>query len=639
MRDGFIKVAVGVPEVAIADTKKNTESIKELICLADQKYVNILVLPELCITGYSCGDLFFNEKLIISALNALKEIRDFTQGKYPIVAVGLPIKYNSKLFNCAAIICGGEILGIVPKQSLPNNNEFAEKRYFISGDELPNGAIINIDGEYIPLGNNSVFTHSELDEFTFAVELCEDINSTNAITENYARFGANIIINLAASNEVIGKADLRRNLISAASFKSVCGYACASAGVGETTQDTVFSGHSLIYENGKLLAENKPFENNKLTVSEIDVKNISFERRKNTEFSIEDSLRIYFNQEIKTHKITRTIKREPFLPKSSESLSSRAEEILQIQSQALARRLSHTHSKTAVIGISGGLDSTLALLATARAMKLLSRPLSDILAITMPCFGTTKRTRTNSEILCNLLGVSFKEINITEAVKCHFADIEQNETELDVTFENSQARERTQVLMDIANKTGGIVIGTGDLSELALGWATYNGDHMSMYGVNSGLPKTLIRFIVKYEADISDNGLKKVLYDILNTPVSPELLPTDNNGEIAQKTEDLVGPYELHDFFLYHIVRFGETPKKIFRLATHTFGEYDKKIILKWLTVFTKRFFNQQFKRSCSPDGVKIGSVSLSPRGDWKMPSDAFSNIWIQELEEIEKTL
>lgn len=637
MHNGFIKAAAGVPNVTVADITSNTGEIKKIIDKADNAGVNLLILPELCITGYTCGDLFLSHTLQKAAESALLELAEYTAGKYTAVAVGLPLKYNSKLFNCAALIHSGRILGAVPKSYIPNYGEFYEKRYFSAGDTLPENAEINIGGTLIPFGTGLLFRHDTLPDYCFGLEICEDLWSASQTAESLALSGAVIIGNLSASNEVIGKADYRRTLISATSARLFSGYIYTSAADGESSQDAVFSGHCLIYENGTLLAENKPFGESDLTVSEIDVEKLSGERLKNTSFSSAYADRIIeFSQPLRETALTRSFPKLPFVPADTLDVKERAETILRIQSHGLKKRMLHTRSKAAVIGISGGLDSTLALLVAVRTMKLLNRPASDIHAITMPCFGTTSRTRSNSETLCRLLGVSFKEINITDAVKQHFKDIGQSEKSFDVTFENSQARERTQVLMDAANQIGGLVIGTGDLSELALGWATYNGDHMSMYGVNASVPKTLIRYIVRHEAEKSDKELKKVLLDILDTPVSPELLPYDEKGEIAQKTEDLVGPYELHDFFLYHMLRFGEDPEKIFRLAQHAFKEeYRNETILHWLKTFIKRFFSQQFKRSCLPDGPKVGSVTLSPRSDWRMPSDASAAIWLQELENL----
>ena len=637
MKDGFIKVAAGVPRCTVADVKANTVEIKKLIDKADTAKINLLCLPELCVTGYTCGDLFFSDTLLTSAKNALKEIAEYTAGKYPVVIVGVPLLYSSKLFNCGAIISGGKILGIVPKTYMPNYNEFYEQRQFSSGVFVDKDTTLNICGTAVPFGTELIFSHNEMSDYTFGIEICEDLWAAATPSERLCRGGANIIVNPSASNEVIGKAEYRASLISSTSARLLCGYIYTSSGSGESTQDLVYSGHCLICENGTALTESAPFEEKELTVTEIDLKKLAGERHKNTSFEPLTGFKtVTFEQKQITTEITRSIAKNPFVPTDSGDINSRAEAILKIQSYGLKKRLEHTRSKTAVIGISGGLDSTLALLVTVRAMKLLNRPLSDILAVTMPCFGTTSRTRSNSEKLCRLLGVSFKEVNITKAVNQHFADIAQDPQCLDVTYENSQARERTQVLMDIANKTGGMVIGTGDLSELALGWATYNGDHMSMYAVNSSVPKTLVRYIIRHEAENAEPALKEVLLDILDTPVSPELLPADEKGEISQKTEDLVGPYELHDFFLYHILRNGESPKKIYRLALIAFnGDYDKETIKHWLTVFIRRFFSQQFKRSCLPDGPKVGSVTLSPRGDWRMPSDASAESWLKELENL----
>lgn len=633
MKDGFIKVAAGVPKVCLANTSANAQNIKQNILLAQNKNANILVLPELCITGYTCGDLFFSDTLIEESLTALSDIAEFTKDKYPIVIVGLPIKYRSKLYNCAAVLKNGEILGIIPKTVLSNDNGLEEKRYFGTSNEIPKNLTINILNKRTPFGVDLIFSHNDISDYTFGVEISNDLFAPQQNTQKLALNGANIIVNLAASNEIVGNEEYRRSLISVTSSRLVCGYVFSSCGVNESTQDTVFSGHSMVYEYGELLAENKPFENNELILSEIDVKKISTKRQKNSMFDIKADYRnICFEQEIKSTDITRTIEKNPFVPNNKKKLDKRAETVLNIQSHALARRIEHTNSKTAVIGISGGLDSTLALLVAKRAMDILNRPSTDILAITMPCFGTSKRTHSNSQKLCSLLNVTFKEIDITKAVKQHFADINQSESVFDATYENSQARERTQILMDIANKEQGFVVGTGDMSELALGWVTYNGDHMSMYGVNSSVTKTLVRYLVKFVAESSSDELKAVLMDIVDTPVSPELLPADNNGDIAQITEDLVGPYELHDFFLYHIVHLSETPEKTLRLARLVFTDYNETTIVKWLSVFIKRFFSQQFKRSCLPDGAKVGSLSLSPRSDLKMPTDAISNTWLSKI-------
>mgnify|MGYP004646587141 FL=1 len=634
MKDGFIKVAAGIPECTVADISANLSEIKRIIDKADRQNINILALPELCVTGYTCGDLFFSDTLLTGAKSALTELAEFTAGKYPVVILGLPLLLRSKLYNCAAVLSDGKILGIVPKTHMPNYSEFYEQRQFTSGLLAPDDSI-TLDGLTVPFGTDIIFCHKELCEYTFGVEICEDVWAASQPSEGLCRAGAEIIINPSASNEVIGKSEYRKTLVSATSARLLCGYLYVSSGTGESTQDLVYSGHSLVYENGTLLAESAPFEEKELTVSEIDIKKLCGERHRNTCFEPLDGYRtVRFSQKIMETKLTRQYEKTPFVPSDKNDLAKRAEAILRIQSYGLKKRLAHTGSKTAVIGISGGLDSTLALLVTVRAMRLLNKPLSDIHAVTMPCFGTTERTHSNSEKLCRLFGVSFSEINITSAVNQHFKDISQDPDTYDVTYENSQARERTQVLMDVANKTGGMVIGTGDLSELALGWATYNGDHMSMYAVNSSVPKTLVRYLVRHEAEQSGDELKAVLYDILDTPVSPELLPAGDDGKISQKTEDLVGPYELHDFFLYHMLRFGEAPQKIYRLALETFrGDYTPETVLHWLKVFIRRFFSQQFKRSCLPDGPKVGSVTLSPRGDWRMPSDASAREWLNSLE------
>ncbi len=640
MKDGFIKTAAAVINTEVTDVIHNEEQIKTAIDEADKEKINILVLPELCITGYTCSDLFFSDRLKKSALDSLINLKKYTKGKYPVVAVGLPIVHTGKLYNTAAVLHDGKILGLVPKINIPNYGEFYEKRHFASGISFKADSTIRIDGEDIPFTSKQLFTCEKMQDFTFGIEICEDLWAVSPPSEKLALCGATIIANLSASDETIGKDDYRRTLISSTSARLLSGYIYASAGADESTQDMVYSAHCIVAENGVILNENKPFENKKMTVSEIDVSRLISEREKNTSFSPidEECVRVYFNQEIKETPLTRFYAKNPFVPDSKSDLDRRAGAILDIQSYGLRKRIKHTRASCVVLGISGGLDSTLALIVAIKAMDLLNRPHSDIIAVTMPCFGTTKRTKSNAVKLCEEYGVTLKEVNITNAVKQHFKDIEQDETKLDVTFENSQARERTQVIMDIANKNGGFVIGTGDLSELALGWATYNGDHMSMYAVNSSVPKTLVRYIVRYEAGRSKKELANILYDILDTPVSPELLPVDKDGNMTQKTEDLVGPYELHDFFLYHTLRFGSTPSKIFRLARYVYSDiYDDKTILHWLRTFTKRFFNQQFKRSCMPDGVKVGSVTLSPRGDWRMPSDASSRIWLDEISELEK--
>ncbi len=637
MKDGFIKVAAADISVKVADVSNNTLQIKKAISLAEEKKVNLLVLPELCITGYSCGDLFFSGKLLLSSLEALADICNYTKGKNSISIVGLPILHNGNLYNCCAVISNGEILGIVPKTHIPNYGEFYEKRQFASANLLADNDTISVNGNDVPFGNNIIFSHKDMQTYTFGVEICEDLWAPITSSEGLCLAGANVICNPSASDEIIGKEDYRRMLVKSTSARLLCGYVYASAGYTESTQDSVCSAHHIICENGTIIAENKPFEGNNFVVTEIDAFNIVAERIKNTSFQQKNLGRyryVKFEQQIISTNLTRIFDKTPFVPNDQCEVNQRAKAILNIQSYGLARRIEHTNAKTCVIGVSGGLDSTLALLATVKAMDILKKPRTDIIAITMPCFGTTNRTKTNSEKLCEYLGVTFKEINITKAVNQHFEDIGQDPNNLDVTFENSQARERTQVLMDYANKTGGLVVGTGDLSELALGWATYNGDHMSMYGVNASIPKTLIRYIIRYEISNSTDELAEVLKDILDTPVSPELLPVDENGKMTQKTEDLVGPYELHDFFLYHIIKYGSSPKKVYRVAKNAFGtQYSDDAIKKWLRVFIKRFFNQQFKRSCIPDGPKVGTITLSPRGDWRMPTDASSTIWLDETD------
>ena len=640
MKDGFIKCGAASIDVTVADTKYNTEQIKRAIDKAENDRLNLLVLPELCVTGYPCGDLFFSETLLGSAKQSLSEIAEYTADKYPVVIVGAPIMYDSKLYNCAAVIHSGQILGLVPKVNIPNYSEFYEKRQFSSAFDLPIGYNdVTIGEDIVPISEKLIFKNSNMENFRIGVEICEDIWASNPPSTALCESGATVIANPSASNEVIGKQAYRRLLINSASGRLICGYVYSNASYTESTQDVVFSKHNIIAENGTIIAENVPFGENDYIVSEFDVNRLVGERHRITSFNAcrhKDYTDIYFDQPLKDTVLTRKIDKNPFVPPNDALVSERAQAILKMQSYGLKKRIEHSRANTAVIGISGGLDSSLALLVTVRTMDLLKRSRKDILAVTMPCFGTTKRTKSNAQKLCELLGVSFKEVDITDAVKQHFKDIGQDTSVPDVTFENSQARERTQVLMDIANKTNGIVIGTGDLSESALGWATYNGDHMSMYGVNSSVPKTLVRYIVRYEAENSGKELSEVLFDILDTPVSPELLPVGKNGEIAQKTEDFVGPYELHDFFLYYMLRFGFPPSKIFRLAKYAFNnEYSDEVILKWLKVFVRRFFTQQFKRSCMPDSVKVGSATLSPRGDWRMPSDASYRLWMDELENL----
>ncbi len=628
MKDGFIKVAAATVEVGVADIKNNVLNIKDLITKADSLKVNLLTLPELCVTGYTCGDLFFSQALLDEAFSALNELCGFTAGKYTVVTVGLPLKINGRIYNCVAVLFDGNILGIIPKgyidRSSPAFSVLAEN------DE------IFIDGQVIPFGQDIVFKCENLSEFSFGVTVGNHFTSIRNQAEILSEGGAAIIANASALNETPKSPKFRRNLVSSISDELSCGFVYADANSSESTTDLVFSRHLIIAESGEIIAENPPFHDDKLIVSEIDVKNVLARRVKN---SVEcDTFNtcetVYFNQAETKTALTRKFDKNPFVPEDKELSKANAETVLNVQAHGLKKRVLHTNCKTLVLGISGGLDSTLALLVAARTLKLLNRPNTDILAVTMPCFGTTDRTKSNAVRLCELLGVRLKEINIANSVLSHFKDIGQDKNNTDVTFENAQARERTQVLMDIANMENGLVIGTGDLSELALGWATYNGDHMSNYSVNASVPKTLVRTLVGYEADRLGGEISFILKDILDTPVSPELLPTDN-GNLSQKTEDLVGPYELHDFFLYHLVYLNENPAKIYRIANKVFGEYESSIILKWLKVFIRRFFAQQFKRSCMPDGPKATEVSLSPRGSLNMPTDAVSSIWLKELDEI----
>ena len=636
MQDGFVKCAAAVPEVRVADCGFNTEKIIELINAAQKDGVKIIVFPELCVTGYSCGDLFFQPMLLNAALSGLEKLVCSTREHDMLVAVGCPLEFRDELYNCAVIIQSGEILGVIPKKHLPNYNEFYEARQFTAA---PDGEYeISLLGKNVPFGSNLIFECEDLPALKFAAEICEDLWSPNPPSTELALGGATIIANLSASNETIGKDEYRKSLVTGQSARLICGYIFASAGLGESTQDLVFGGHRLIAENGTALAESELYTTG-IAMTEIDVERLSSERRRNTTFkggSASCIRRIPFSMKLDRTVLTRTVEATPFVPQNTAQKHKRCSKIIKMQAHALAARIKHTNCKTLVVGISGGLDSTLALLVSVEAMKLVNRPSSDIITVTMPCFGTTNRTKSNAETLCECLGTTLRVIDIGAAVKQHFIDINHDENNYNAAYENSQARERTQVLMDIANEENGFVVGTGDLSELALGWATYNGDHMSMYGVNASVPKTLVRHIVHYIAvTANDQRLSDVLNDILDTPVSPELLPA-KDGEISQITEDLVGPYELHDFFLYNGIRWGFPPKKVFRLALYAFGEtYPRDVILKWLRTFYRRFFAQQFKRSCLPDGVKVGSVSLSPRGDWRMPSDASSAVWLAELDDI----
>ena len=640
MRDGFIKVAAGTPKIRVADCRYNAEQIFTMMREADKQGVKVLCLPELCLTGYTCGDLFLQDTLLCGAEEGLQTILEATRNLDMVTVLGLPVrcKWDNKLYNCAAVIQSGEILGLVPKTYLPNYGEFYEQRWFASGAGVETS--VDLCGETVDMDAAGLFACETVPNLVLGVEICEDLWATEPPSARLARGGATVILNLSASNELVGKSGYRRNLVVGQSGRLVCGYVYADAGEGESTTDLVFTGHNMIAENGALLAERR-FATG-LTISEIDVDRLAYERRRMTTFNGQrqaDLWRASFSLPLEETRLTRAVSPAPFVPADAEDRAERCNEILKIAALGLKKRLEHTGARTAVVGLSGGLDSTLAILITAVAMKLLDRPASDIIAVTMPCFGTTDRTRDNAVELAERLGATLKRIDIGSAVKVHFKDIGQSMEDHSVTFENGQARERTQVLMDIANQNGGLVIGTGDLSELALGWATYNGDHMSMYGVNAGSPMTLVRHLVAFVSDdkgSEDPRLSAVLDDILDTPVSPELLPAIE-GKISQKTEDLVGPYELHDFFLYYAIRWGFPPRKVFRLAEHALGRtYDRATILKWLNSFYRRFFTQQFKRSCLPDGPKVGSVTLSPRGDWRMPSDAVAALWLEELEGLE---
>ena len=641
MRDGFVSVAAITPHVTVAGVKENIEEIKSWMELCHEEHVAVAVFPELCITGFTCGDLFYSDLLLEKAKEGLVELAAFSENLRGIFFVGLPYSYKGKIYNVAAAISGGEVLGLVPKKNLPNYGEFYEARQFTPGMEDAEDFVdLDPDGDtgIATFGTNQLFCCEELEDLVIGVEICEDLWVPNPPSVDLALKGATLIVNLSASDELTGKRSYRRDLVKHQSASLYCGYVYASAGIGESTQDVVYSGHSLICENGTCLMENDPYEEG-MIISEIDVKTIAHRRRTMSTFSMakEDwPNRSEFSLSMEETELSRFVDPKPFVPSDETKRAERCEEILDIQSYGLYKRLAHTKAKTAVVGISGGLDSTLALLVTARAFDLLELDHKGIIAVTMPGFGTTDRTYQNALSMIEALHATLKEVDIRPAVLQHFKDIEHDESVHDVTYENSQARERTQILMDIANKHGGLVIGTGDLSELALGWATYNGDHMSMYGVNASVPKTLVRHLVKYYADeCSKDNLKKVLYDVLKTPVSPELLPP-KNGTISQKTEELVGPYELHDFFLYHMVRLGQEPKKIYRLAKVAFlDEYDEATIKKWLQTFLRRFFAQQFKRSCLPDGPKVGTVALSPRGDWRMPSDAVASLWLEEAENL----
>ena len=633
MKDGFVKVAAGTPRIRVADCHYNAEQIFTLMREADQQGVRVLCLPELCLTGATCGDLFFHDTLLSGAQDALATVLEATRSLDMLAVLGLPVRgEDARLYNCAAVIHKGELLGLVAKRHLPT----AQRRWFASGRD---GAQCRLLGGVYPLNNREVYVCADLPRLTVGVEIGEDAWAIcPPAAELVCAGNATLVLNPSATCEIVGRAESRRAMVAGQSARLTCGYVCAEAGEGESTTDLVFAGHGLVAENGAVLSERRL--SGGLTISEIDVDRLTF-RRAQGEVSACDGQAVTcraFSMKLADTRLTRHVSPMPFVPEDEGERERRCNEILCLAALGLKKRLEHTNAKTAVVGLSGGLDSTLAILVAALAMKMLGRPASDILAVTMPCFGTTDRTRDNAVELAGRLGATLKRIDIGQAVSQHFKDIGQPMDRHDVTFENGQARERTQVLMDVANQCGGLVVGTGDLSELALGWATYNGDHMSMYGVNASIPKTLVRHLVRFVAGDKaqeDGRLSAVLEDILDTPVSPELLPAVG-GTISQKTEDLVGPYELHDFFLYYILRWGFAPGKVYRLAQYALGrQYDKQTILKWLKNFYRRFFAQQFKRSCLPDGPKVGSVTLSPRGDWSMPSDGVAALWMDELEQL----
>nr|WP_314783982.1 NAD(+) synthase [Olsenella uli] len=643
MQDGFVKVAARSPKVSVADVHANVDAcVAEAADAVRSDGAKLVVLPELCVTGYTCEDLFWQDELLDAAERGLRTLAERTTVLDALVLVGIPARVNDKLYNCAAALAHGELLGLVPKRNIPNYNEFYEARHFAAGPT--DVSHVRFAGwENIPFGTSQLFACSTLLQLKVAVEVCEDLWVASPPSIAHAQAGATVICNLSASNAVVGKADYRRELVVGQSARLVSAYVYASAGWGESTQDLVFSAHDLIAENGVLLAQASPFGEAAVT-TEIDVASLSAERRRLSTFGCTPTAQdagyevTTFSLVTADTRLTRRVDPHPFVPANPARRAERCEDVLSIQSHGLAKRLSHTRSDCAVVGVSGGLDSTLALLVCARAFDILGLDRSGILAVTMPGFGTTDRTHGNATVLADTLGATLREVDITTAVLQHFSDIGHDESDHSVTYENAQARERMQVLMDMANQEGGLVVGTGDLSELALGWATYNADHMSMYGVNAGIPKTLVRHLVRYVADTTaSDGLSRVLLDVLDTPVSPELLPATAHGTISQRTEDLVGPYELHDFFLYQVLRRGFAPRKVYRLARYALGEgtaagYDDATILKWLRTFYRRFFSQQFKRSCLPDGPKVGSVAVSPRGDLRMPSDACANSWLREL-------
>ena len=640
MKHGFVKVAAAVPAVRVADVEYNVEEIEKLIALAEREGVELLCFPELSLTGYSCQDLFREQLLLAKAEQGLMRLMEFTRQLDIICVVGLPVQVGGLLLNCAAVVQGGSLLGVVPKTYLPNYSEFYEKRWFASAQDL-NPTDCYLAGSLVHLSADPKLFKT-VDDVMFGVEICEDVWAPIPPSNNLTMAGADIIVNLSASDELVGKHQYLCSLIAQQSARTMCGYVYASSGFGESTQDVVYGGNAMIFENGHLLAEGERFSfQPQLKCAQVDVERLRTERHSNSTFinaqrNAEAVIIKTKSVESKPFELTRVVDPHPFIP-SDDRMAAECEEILNIQTAGLAKRLLHTNCQHVVIGISGGLDSTLALLVCVRTFDKMGLDRKGIVGVTMPGFGTSDRTHDNATTLMQLLGISQMEISIAKAVNQHFEDIGHDASIHDATYENSQARERTQILMDLANKLSALVVGTGDLSELALGWATYNGDHMSMYGVNGGVPKTLIQYLVRYFAQLPDFAAERdTLIDIVDTPISPELTPADQNGNIQQKTEDLVGPYELHDFLLYYFLRFGFRPAKIFLLAQKAFGDaYDKETIKKWLTTFCRRFFSQQFKRSCLPDGPKVGSISLSPRGDWRMPSDACATLWLRECEEL----
>ncbi|MCM1183329.1 MAG: NAD(+) synthase [Roseburia sp.] len=639
MLDGFLKVAAATPRIKVADPVYNAGAIVDMVLEAGERGAKVIVLPELCITGYTCHDLFLQDRLLAAAKEQLVQIAQRTAAVDALIFVGLPLEKGDKLYNTAAALKGGEILAFIPKSHIPSYGEFYETRHFAAGRAQAD--TLELNGRKIPFGTDILLCCDSPEGLRIGCEICEDIWAADTPSTRHALAGANVMVNLSASNDLVGKDTYREELVKGTSARLLSAYIYASAGDGESTQDVVYGGHNLIAENGTILAQSQPFTTG-IVCADIDIVKLRMERRRMTTFTagedVPPHLWIPFcYEETVPMALDRSFPKTPFVPQDDATRRKRCEQILSIQANGLRKRYEHTGSKTAVIGLSGGLDSTLALLVTVRTFDMLGRARADIQAVTMPCFGTTDRTYDNACKLARACGVTLTEVDIRAAVLQHFRDIGQDPDTHDVTYENGQARERTQVLMNIANRLGGLVIGTGDMSELALGWATYNGDHMSMYGVNAGVPKTLVRHLVRYYADTcGEEELRGVLLDVLDTPVSPELLPPTDNGKISQKTEDLVGPYELHDFFLYYMLRCGYPPSKIYRIAADTFeGEYDKDVILKWEKTFYRRFFAQHFKRSCLPDGPKVGSVALSPRGDLRMPSDAEARIWLEELERL----